>query len=128
MTVRELCSKLDLEVKAGSAGLDRKVTGGYASDLLSDVMANAAEGNAWITLHRHPNVVAVAVNGGLSAVILVNGREPEEVTIAKAEDEGLPVAVTPLSTFELAGKMHEMGISGRQPGSGGAGSKLPGHR
>ena len=103
---------MDLDVRAGRLALDREVTGGYASDLLSDVMANAAEGNVWITLHRHPNVVAVAVNGGLAGVILVNGREPEDVTIRKAEEEGVPIAVSSLPTFELAGKMHDMGISG----------------
>ena len=110
MTVRELCSKLDLSVKAGRPGLDRGVTGGYASDLLSDVMANAVEGNVWITLHQHPNIVAVAVNGGLACVVLVNGREPEDVTIEKADAEGVPIAVSSLATFELAGKMCEMGI------------------
>ncbi len=113
MTVRELSSKLGLEMKAGSARLDREVTGGYASDLLSDVMANAKEGNVWVTLHRHPNVVAVAVNGGLAGVILVNGREPEEATLEKAEKEGVPILVSSLLTFELVGRMHGMGVSGR---------------
>ncbi len=113
MTVKELSLKLDLDVRAGSARLDREVTGGYASDLLSDVMANAREGNVWITLHRHPNVVAVAVSGGLAGVILVNGREPEDGTLEKAEKEGVPILVSSLPTFELVGKMYGMEISGR---------------
>ncbi len=123
MTVREVSSKLGLEVKAGSARLDREVTGGYASDLLSDVMANAGEGNVWITLHRHPNVVAVAVSGGLAGVILVNGREPEELTAEKAEEAGVPILVSSLPTFELVGRMHGMGIPG-QLASGSAGARL----
>ncbi len=114
MTVRELSLKLDLEVRAGRSGLDREVTGGYASDLLSDVMANAAEGNVWITLHRHPNVVAVAVNGGLAGVVLVNAREPEDITIRRAEEEGVPILISSLPTFELAGRMHEIGIPGQR--------------
>ncbi len=113
MTVRELAAELGLEVKAGSAGLDRGITGGYASDLLSDVMANARDGNVWITLHRHPNVVAVAVSGGLAAVILVNGREPEEATSEKAEQEGVPILVSQLPAFEIAGRMHRAGILGQ---------------
>ena len=114
MTLRELCSKLDLQVKAGSAGLGREVRGGYASDLLSDVMANSREGDVWITLHGHPNVVAVAANGGLAGVVLVNGREPEDVTLEKAEKEGVPILVSPLPTFELVARMHGMGISGQR--------------
>ncbi len=114
MTLRELSSKLDLEVRAGSAGLGAEVTGGYASDLLSDVMANSREGDVWITLHRHPNVVAVAASGGLCGVVLVNGREPENVTLEKAEKEGIPILVSSLPTFELCARMHGMGISGQR--------------
>ena len=85
-----------------------------SSDLLSDVMANAREGDIWVTLHRHPNVVAVALSGALAAVALVNGREPEDETLAKAEEEGVPVLVSSLAAFELIGKMHEIGISGQR--------------
>ena len=97
----EICTELGLDVKAGSAGLEKEVTGGYASDLLSDVMANAKEGDVWVTLHRHPNVVAVALTGGLAGIVLVNGREPEATTAEKAEEEGVPILVSDLATFEL---------------------------
>ena len=40
MKLKELADRLQMEVKAGAAGLEAEVTGGYASDLLSDVMAN----------------------------------------------------------------------------------------
>ena len=50
MTVRELATQLKLEVCCGAAGLDKEIKGGYTSDLLSDVMGNAREGNIWITL------------------------------------------------------------------------------
>ena len=113
MTVRELAAELDLNLRAGSAGLDRGITGGYASDLMSDVMANARDGDVWVTLHRHPNVVAVAVNGGLAAVVLINGREPEETTREKAEQERIPVLVSRLPAFELVGRMHARGILGQ---------------
>ncbi len=114
MTLKELGSKLDLEVTAGAAGLGREVTGGYASDLLSDVMANSREGDVWITLHRHPNIVAVALNGALAGIVLVNGREPEDVTLERAEKEGVPILVSSLPTFELVARMHGMGISGQR--------------
>ena len=114
MTLKELCAKLGFQVKAGSAGLGREVTGGYASDLLSDVIANAREGDIWVTLHRHPNIVAVAVSGGLAGIALVGGREPEESTLEKAEREGVPILVSSLPTFELVAKLHGMGISGQR--------------
>ena len=39
----DLVQALDLTVSAGSQELEKPVTGGYASDLLSDVIANSKE-------------------------------------------------------------------------------------
>ena len=61
MTVAELVNKLGLEVFSGSEGLDRIIDGAYVSDLLSDVMGNADQGNIWITLQVHKNITAVAL-------------------------------------------------------------------
>ena len=41
MNLNALVTEFGLAVKAASASLDREVTGGYASDLLSDVLAHA---------------------------------------------------------------------------------------
>jgi len=108
----EVVEKLGLKVRTASRHLDREVTAGYASDLMSDVIAHAKEGNLWITLQIHQNIVAVASMNELAGIVLVNGREPEAETIEKAESEGIPIMVTPLPTFELAGKLYELGIGG----------------
>ena len=60
MTVRTVADSLGLQVAAGASKLDNVVRGGYASDLLSCVMAGAHKGDAWVTLQAHMNVVAVA--------------------------------------------------------------------
>jgi hypothetical protein len=50
VTVNDLVSALPLTVVAGRDRLDARVTGGYASDLLSNVMGFAAAGNIWVTM------------------------------------------------------------------------------
>ena len=67
MTVQDLVADLGLQVHAAGR-MEREVTGGYTSDLLSCVMAGAKAGNVWITLQAHPNVVAVASLLDLAAV------------------------------------------------------------
>jgi len=64
---------LGCTVEAGSGGLDNDVKCGYASDLLSDVMAHAGEGDIWVTVQAHQNIVAVATLAELSAVIVAGG-------------------------------------------------------
>jgi hypothetical protein len=79
---------------------------------MSDVIAHSQEGDLWITLQAHQNIVAVASMNGIAGIILVHGREPEEETIAKAQAEGLPLMVSTLPTFELAGRLYDLGIRG----------------
>jgi len=113
MTLKEIVQKLDL-IPLGGTGeknLDRTVTGGYVSDLLSDVMANSKEGNIWITLQTHVNVIAVATLNDLTGIIFVNGRKPEQETLEKAIEKDLPLLMSDLPAYELAGKMYQLGIT-----------------
>ncbi|MBN2538380.1 serine kinase [candidate division WOR-3 bacterium] len=112
MKLGEVVARLGLELVGQTGRLDREVTGGYASDLLSDVMANAREGNVWVTLQIHQNVVAVATLKELAGIIIVNGRKPEPEVLAKAEQEGVPVMLTGMPAFEVAGRLYETGIRG----------------
>jgi predicted transcriptional regulator len=108
MTVKELAEAAGLTVLAGKAGLDREVTGGYACDLISDVMAGAEPGQAWITMQGHVNVAAAAVLKELSAVILVSGRTPSPEMIERAEREGVCVLQSDLPAFELCARIHRV--------------------
>ena len=112
MKLNDLVKEFSLDVKAGSGNLDQDVTGGYVSDLLSDVLAHAEDGTLWVTLHIHQNIVAVASHKGLSGIVLVQGRVPETDTVAKAEQENIPIMVTELSAFELVGRLYKAGIRG----------------
>jgi hypothetical protein len=99
---------------AKTAAAAREIRGGYASDLLSDVMGNSREGDIWVTLQKHVNIVAVAQLNGLAAVVLVNGREPEPDTLARAEEMGIPIISTPMQAFDVIGILHSLGIRGRR--------------
>ncbi len=91
----------------------RTVQGGYASDLLSDVMAHAEDGDVWVTLQRHVNTVAVAQLKNVPAVVIVHGRDPDADTVARAAEHGVVLIVTPLSAFEAVGRLYQLGLRGR---------------
>lgn len=110
--LHEIIEKLNLEVKTSQDSLDKEVTGGYVSDLLSDVMANCRPGSIWITLQIHINIVAVATLKELSGIILVNNRIPDDGTLKKAEEENIPILISKLSAFEVSGRLYQMGIRG----------------
>jgi hypothetical protein len=112
MTLEELCRQLALEVRTAAGKLGTEVTGGYASDLLSCVMAKAQAGNVWITLQSHPNIVAVASLLNLAGIIITEGVAPEPATLEKAEEQGVPILTTPLTSFTVAGRLAALGVKG----------------
>lgn len=108
MIVKELVEKMNLTVFCGQENLDREIKGGYTSDLLSDVMGFAREGQVWITLQTHKNVLAIASLKELAAILLVKGNKPEEDMLEQAVDEGIPVLGTDAQTFETTGKVYQL--------------------
>ena len=108
MTVQELVEKMNLTVFCGQENLDREIKGGYTSDLLSDVMGFAREGQVWITLQTHKNVLAIASLKELAAILLVKGNKPEDDMLEQAVDEGIPVLGTDAQTFETTGKVYQL--------------------
>jgi predicted transcriptional regulator len=100
---------LDAKVIGGDE-LAGEVAGAQVCDLLSHVMARGREGQVWVTIQTHPNIVAVAALARLAAVVLAHDMQPEEETVMRAEDEGMPLLLTSDSAYTVAGKLYELGI------------------
>lgn len=106
----DIALSLGLTVSAGSRDLGKTVAGAYVSDLLSDVIANAKDGDLWVTLQLHQNIVAVAFLNNLAGIVIVNGRKPEEATIQKAQEQGVVLMCSLSPAYEVAGRLYELGV------------------
>lgn len=110
VNVKELVDQFGLHVAAGQNGLEREIQGGYCGDLLSDVMGNAPIGCVWLTVQTHQNIVAVAVLREMAAIVLSGGQEPDQETVDKANEEGIPIVMWPDTAFDLAGQVYQAGV------------------
>ena len=111
MTLQEIIAKLDLKVLTTPRDFSAITPkGGYASDLLSCVMAGAQPDNVWVTLQAHMNVVAVASLREVAVVIITEGAQPEADVLAKATEQGVILLSTSAPSYEVVGKLWEMGI------------------
>lgn len=84
--------------------------GGYVSDLLSCVMAGAKTNNLWVTLQAHMNIIAVASMLDVTAIIITENAQPDEATVAKANEQGIILLSTPKASYEICGRLWEMNI------------------
>ena len=111
MNVKQFVDQFNLYIAAGQSDLDRQIQGGYCGDLLSDVMANAPVGGVWLTVQAHQNIVKVAVLREMAAIVLTGGQSPDQETIERANQEGVPILMWPGTAFDLAGQAHAAGVT-----------------
>ena len=110
MKVSELCAMVKGTDLTPEVSQDREVTCGYTCDLLSWVMAHGDEGMAWVTVQTHLNVVAVAALADMDCVILPEGITMEQESLDKANGEGMCVLTSPLTAYEICGRMAAQGV------------------
>jgi hypothetical protein len=114
MKLEKIVDELGLtELSPGTGdAVDGDITRGYASDLLSDVLAHAPAGGLLVTLQVHLNVIAVAGHADLAGVVFAGGRKPDDDVVAKAKEEGLALYATGDDTFEVVGRLYALGVRG----------------
>ncbi|MCD8198821.1 MAG: serine kinase [Phascolarctobacterium sp.] len=110
MKVKEIMEALNLKLLTPELSLEGDIKGGYASDLLSNVMGQAQSGMVWVTMQGHQNVAAVASLIGLAAVIVAGDAPVEEDTLKKAVLNEVVIFTTPLSSYDVIGKLYALGI------------------
>ena len=101
MKVSELIARDEFRVAYEDYN-DVDIKTGYTSDLLSDVMANADDDCALITIQAHKNTVAVCSLVSASAVIICNNRPIADDMVDAAKKENLAIVVTDKNQFETS--------------------------
>lgn len=114
MKLTEVAKACDLQIRVHEVDLNIDVLGGYAGDLLSDVIANSRRGEIWITLQVHQNIIAVATLKELAGIVIIGGKEPAAEVLEKAKIENVPILTSSLTAFELIGRLYKLGIRGHR--------------
>jgi len=84
---------------------DGELTGGYTSDLLSDVMGHLKAGQVLITIQAHKNTIAVASLVDASAVVFCHSRQASPGVIAAALQERIALFSSPENQFETTSRI-----------------------
>lgn len=108
MRLTEIIEHLSLDVFTPNTDLEEDVTGGYCGDLLSHVLASAMPGDLWITIQHHTNVIAVAQVAALAAILLADGKQPDEATKQRAASAGIALLGSTETSFEICGRLHDL--------------------
>ena len=107
MILAEIIKKMQLNI-FNLSDENCEITDAYTSDLLSDVMGKAKEGQVWITLQTHQNVAAIASLKDLSAIILVNNLKPDADMLEYAKENDINVLGTDQNAFQISGLLYKI--------------------
>lgn len=110
MKLKEIIEILGATLVTGNDKLDLEITGGAASDLMSDLLRNPKEGAVLLTGLNTIQTIRTAVISGLSAVVLVRGKTPNPEMIEYSRTHGLPLLSSPLNMYTSCGKLYDQGL------------------
>ena len=99
MTVKQLIDTGKFTVvNEGDTG--RQIEKVFCCDLLSIAMGKAPADCAWVTVMANINTLAVASLADVAVVVLAEGSRLDEVSVAKAVEQGINVLATQEPIFE----------------------------
>jgi predicted transcriptional regulator len=113
MHLRDILKVVKAQPLTAEPDLNLEVRSGFASDLMSDVLRYDVTHGLLVTGLANPQIVRtaeVADLDELAGIIVTENKPVAQDTLAKAEEEGLPILTTPLTTFEVVGRLWEMGV------------------
>ncbi|GEM_PF-495510 len=90
--------------------VNREANEVYISDLLSDVMNEAHQGNLWITTQSHKNAISAAHLLDISAVIIPGGDAIPQDTVELANRFKVVILSSALPIAELVRKLNNIGF------------------
>jgi hypothetical protein len=86
------------------------LSGCFAADLMSDVLAFACPGSLLLSGLTTPQTIRTAAIKGLAAVVVIEGKEVGSDLQEAAREEGVGLYVTFLSKYEACGLLMQSGL------------------
>ena len=115
MTIGEVQKIVEGTVLVGNDRLDAPVDTACGSDLMSDVLAFVKEKAVLITGLINPHVVRTSEMLDITCIVFSRGKMPSEEILEMAEEVGIAVISSPLTTYTACGELYLHGLPGTKP-------------
>lgn len=112
MTLEDVLVHLQGDILTPDMRRSTPLSGVFASDLMSDVLAFAHSGTLLLTGLANIHVIRTATLADIAAVIFVQGKRPAHDIIEEARKNALPLATTPFPMFEACARVSTL-LDGR---------------
>jgi len=112
MNIREVVDTVRADVITELYDENTEFKWGFASDLMSDVLAYACSDSLLITGLNNPQVIRTAEMLDIGTVLFVRGKRPGEEVIELAKENCITVLATEYTMFKTCGLLVLNGMEG----------------
>lgn len=110
MKLSEVKEVLEAEIIVGDEKLDIELSGGAASDLMSDLLKNPKEGSLLLTGLTSIQTIRTSLIAGMAAIVFVRGKRPDSEIKSYASAHGVPILSTPFNMYSSCGRLYGKGL------------------
>lgn len=110
MKLSEVVRIVDGTVLCGEDNLEREVSLGFASDLMSDVLTLLADDILLITGLSNNQAIRTAEMSDILQILFVRNKRPTKTMLDLAKEHGITVITTPYSMFRSSGLLFSNGL------------------
>ncbi len=110
MNLQQMVDDFGYTLLTPQVDLTAEVTSVNSCDLLSWVMANGLEDQAWITVQTHVNILAVAALLDMACIIIPSGIKVEQEVVDKAIEKEIALFTTEDDVYDIFKKFYEAGV------------------
>ena len=118
MTIGEVKSILEAKVLVGEERMEEPVVTACGSDLMSDVLAFVKDRTVLITGLINPHVVRTSEMLDITCIVFSRGKLPSQEILEEAEESGITVMSTEMTTYTACGELYIHGLPGTKKRTG----------
>ena len=112
MTIHDVMNIVQGKVLYGEDKLNDPVDTACGSDLMSDVLAFVKDKTVLITGLINTHVVRTAEMLDITCIVFSRGKQPSEEILEMAEEAGIAVLSTKMTTYTACGELYMRGLPG----------------
>ena len=122
MTIADVKRILEADVLIGGERMEEPVDTACGSDLMSDVLAFVKDKTVLITGLINPHVVRTSEMLDITCIVFSRGKLPSEKILEEAEECGITVLSTKMTTYTACGELYVHGLPGTKKRAGAEGA------
>lgn len=112
LTIADVLKIVEGTVLACPERLDQPVDSACGSDLMSDVLAFVKDKTVLITGLINTHVVRTSEMLDITCIVFSRGKQPNDEILEMAEDAGITVITTKMTTYTACGELYLRGLPG----------------